>query len=148
MPVFEKQMELATDVDRLFDYLIRPSNLQATSPPSIDLFFVEPPEMISLGAILRCNVQAFGQPHQLEYEIVGFERPRGFREKMIRGPFKHWYHDYIISPAGSQKATLTSRVEFEAPSGILGLFLTPHKILSNLEEGFEEREAALQKIFA
>ncbi len=148
MPIFESRTDLHTTVDQLFDYLIRPANLQAIAPPEMQFVFVTPPEIISLGCTLTCKAQAYGMIQQLTYEIVELSSPSRFREKMVEGPLKLWLHDYIIEPHSSpEKVTLLNRIEFEPPGGLLGFIVTADKILEALDDGFDFRSKALKKRF-
>lgn len=145
MPVFECRTEVSVTPERLFDFITRVSNMQAVSPPEVDMVIVEAPEVIALGSKLVFKVQAFGVAQQLIHEIVEFERPRSFREKMTKGPLSAWIHDYTVEPVGAQHAALINRIEFEPPGGMLGMLLTADRILSRLEDGYAHRSEALKK---
>ena len=148
MPVFESRTDLDASTHQVFDFIIRPANLQAIAPPEMQFVFVQPPETITLGSRLTCKAQAYGMIQQLSYEIVDFESPARFREKMVEGPLKLWLHDYIIEPhASPDKVTLVNRIEFEPPSGLLGFIVTADKIMDALEDGFDFRRDALQSMF-
>jgi ligand-binding SRPBCC domain-containing protein len=144
MPVFECRTELACPPDKVFDYITRPANMKAIAPGDVDLVFVEAPEVIQLGSKLVFKVQAFGVAQQLEHEIIAFDAPRSFREKMTKGPLPAWQHDYILEshPNG---AVLLNRIEFEPPGGMLGMLLTAQRMLNHLEEGYAHRSEALKK---
>ena len=149
MPVFESRTELNASVDQVFNFIVRPANLQAIAPPDMQFVFVQPPEIIALGSRLTCKAQAYGMIQQLTYEIVDWKSPHQFREKMVEGPLPHWLHDYIIEPhANSDLVTLVNRIEFEPPGGLMGFIVTAEKILDALEDGFDYRRKALQKQFA
>lgn len=145
MPVFECRTEIRVTPERLFDFITRVSNMQAVSPPEVDMAIVEAPEIIELGSKLVFKVQAFGITQQLIHEIVAFERPRTFREKMTKGPLSAWVHDYTVEPLGTEHAALINRIEFEPPGGMLGMLLTADRILSRLEDGYADRSEALKK---
>lgn len=149
MPTFECRTDLSASAEQVFDFLIRPANLQAIAPPEMQFVFVDPPEMIASGIRLMCKAQAYGMIQQLNYEIVEFNRPFQFREKMIEGPLRLWLHDYIIEPQESPEiVTLVNRIEFEPPGGLIGFIVTADKILEALDDGFDFRRQALQKHFA
>ena len=148
MPKFESRTDLHGSVEQVFDFLIRPANLQAIAPPEMQFVFVNPPDIFKLGTRLTCKAQAYGMIQQLSYEIVELNAPHRFREKMIEGPLKLWLQDYIVEPHSSpETVTLINRVEFEPPGGLLGFIVTADKILEALEDGFEFRRTALQKLF-
>ncbi len=148
MPIFECRTDLNASTEELFEFIIRPLNLEAIAPPESQFTFVKPPEVIALGSRLTCKVQAYGMIQQLSYEIIDLNSPTRFREKMVEGPLKLWLHDYIIEPhASSGIVTLVNRIEFEPPSGLLGFIVTADKILEALDDGFDYRRTALQKHF-
>ena len=148
MPIFESRTELFATIDQVFDFLIRPANLQAIAPPEMQFVFVTPPDVIELGSRLTCKAQAYGMVQELTYEIVELNSPSQFREKMVEGPLKLWLHDYIIEPHESpDRVTLINRIEFEPPAGLLGFIVTADNILEALDDGFDYRRTVLQKTF-
>lgn len=148
MPVFESRTDLCISQEQLFDYLVRPANLQAIAPPEMQFVFVQPPEVISLGSRLTCKAQTYGMIQQLTYEIIDLQSPISFREKMVEGPLRLWIHDYIIEPsATNDQVTLVNRIEFEPPPGLLGFIVTADKIHEALDDGFDYRRDLLQKQF-
>ena len=129
MPVFESRAELKTSAQELFDFLIHPENLQP-------------------GSQLDCRVQAYGLVQEMTYEIVEFESPVRFREKMVKGPLQLWLHDYLIEPSSKPGyVTLVNRIEFEPPAGLMGFLVTADKISDALEDGFDYRRDVLEKKF-
>ena len=149
MPIFASRTDLHGSVEEIFDFLIRPVNLQAIAPPDMQFVFVSPPEIISLGSRLTCKAQAYGMIQELTYEVVELDSPSRFREKMVEGPLQLWLHDHIIEPHSSpDQVTLINRIEFEPPAGLLGFIVTSDSILKALEDGFDYRRDVLQKKFA
>lgn len=146
MPRFENRTELSASPQQVFDYILRPENLQAIAPPQAQLVFVQPPPVIELGCRLVCKMQTNGMIQQIAYEIVDLVYPERYTEKMVQGPLRFWLHDSIVeaSPNGS---TLINRIEFEPPGGLLGLIVGEKVIMEALEEGFDHRAVALQKVF-
>ena len=107
--------------------------------------FVEAPEVISLGSRLVFKLQGFGVVQQLEHEIIEFDPPRGFREKMTKGPLPHWQHAYILEPDGSGGVALLNRIEFEPPGGLLGMIVTAQRMLDHLQQEYGHRGEALKQ---
>jgi ligand-binding SRPBCC domain-containing protein len=147
MPQFESRTSLNTTPESLFEYILRPANLQKIAPPETQFVFVEPPELIELGSRLTCKVQAYGIVQQLTYEIVELVSPHRFREKMVDGPLRLWLHDYIVEPNPGGGVTLVNRIEFEPPGGLMGFVVTADKILDALDDGFYHRGNELKKVF-
>lgn len=148
MPIFESRTELPASMEQVFDYIVRPANLQAIAPPEMQFVFVEPPEVIALGSRLTCKAQAYGMIQTLTYEIIDLKEPHHFREKMVEGPLQLWLHDYIVEKHPTeQSVTLINRIEFEPPAGLLGFIVTADKIMDALEDGFDYRRDLLKKMF-
>jgi ligand-binding SRPBCC domain-containing protein len=145
MQVYESRIVLPGPAERVFDFLIRPANMQQISPPEVQMAFIEAPEVISLGSKLVFKIQVYGQVQQFEHEIVEFDRPNKFREKAVVTPMKSWIQDYILEPGDSGSVVLYNRIEFEPPGGVLGFIVTPQLIMTNLEEGHPYRQEALLK---
>lgn len=146
MPQFESRTPLQAAPEDVFEYLLRPSNLQAIAPPESQLVYVQPPPLIELGSRLVCKMQSNGLIQQLSFEIVELVTPRRYREKMVEGPLRLWLHDYIVEPSEGG-VVLINRIEFEPPGGMMGLIMNERRILEALEDGFDYRATALQKVF-
>ena len=145
MPLYESRIPLSGPVERVFEFLTRPVNLQKISPPEVQLSYVQAPEVISLGSKLVFKIHVYGQVQQFEHEIIEFEQPFRFRERAVVTPMKSWIQDYILEPGENGAVTLLNRIEFEPPGGLLGFILTEDRILANLEDGHHHRKTALQK---
>ena len=85
-------------------------------------------DLIGLGEEVTWRGRHFGVVHEHTSRITAFDRPKHFRDEMVRGRFKSFCHDHFFEPTGS--GTLVIDVlEFESPFGPLGtlannLFLT------------------------
>jgi len=148
MPVYESRIALPGSAQRVFDFLIRPANLQLISPPDVQMAFIEAPEVISLGSKLVFKIQVYGQVQQFEHKIVEFDTPHKFREEAIVTPMKSWIQDYILETGDGSEVVLLNRITFEPPGGLLGFILTSDRIMENLKDGHDYRRDALQKALA
>ena len=84
--------------------------------------------LLTLGDQVTWRARHFGVWQELTSRISAFDRPRHFRDSMVRGAFAGFDHDhFFVAAAGG---TLVQDVfEYRAPFGILGriaerLFLT------------------------
>jgi ligand-binding SRPBCC domain-containing protein len=61
----------------------------------------------------------FGIVQDLTSRITAFDRPRYFRDEMVRGPFRMLVHDHYFDavPAGTRMRDV---FEFAAPLGVVG----------------------------
>jgi len=145
MPTFEIRTEVLVSPEILFDFIIRPANMQAIAPADTGMAIIEAPEVLETGSKLVFKVQAYGIVQQLEHEIVLVEHPRLLHEKMTKGPLPKWEHQYLVEPHGEGHAALTNKIEFEPPGGMLGMILTADRIMQQLEDGYAHRSEALKK---
>ena len=75
--------------------------------------------LIGLGEEVTWRGRHFGIVHEHTSRITSFDRPRHFRDEMVRGRFKSFCHDHYFEPTAS--GTLVIDVlEFESPFGPLG----------------------------
>ena len=68
--------------------------------------------------VLRVRVGPFWQT--IEAEHVEYEAGRMFADRMLRGPFKKWFHRHLVEPVDSSSCVLSDEIEYELPLGVLG----------------------------
>lgn len=146
MARFETEVELSAPAELLFDFFLRPVNVQKIAPPELGLAFVDAPELVSVGTRLKFKVQSWGQVLSMEHDIITLDAPTLILEKQVRGVFRTWEHRHEFITTGG-KTRVRDVIEFEKPGGVIGLLLTEAKILDQLEEGFEHRHNKLQGLF-
>lgn len=143
MHTFEHVTPLPCSAERAFEFLIRPKNLETISPPHVGLTFLEAPEVFELGSRMIFKVFAYGMVQTITHDVIEFE-PFRFREQAIESPLKVFFQEYRVVPDGD-KSVLISKIDFEQPPGFLGLLLTPDKVRTSLEDGFDARADLLEK---
>ncbi len=81
----------------------------------------------------------------LTSRIVQFDRPRHFRDSMVRGPFKRFDHDHFFENRG--EGTLMRDVfDFESPFAILGKFIDAIILKRRMERLLCERNEILKSV--
>lgn len=101
--------------------------------------------LIGPGEEVTWRAKHFGIWQTITSRIVQFDRPRHFRDSMVRGPFRRFDHDHHFERHGD--ATLMrDSFDFTSPFGVVGdlanvLFLTRH--MAGL---LEERNAILKRV--
>ena len=73
----------------------------------------------------------FGVRQHLTSRMNGYERPRHFRDTMVRGAFRRFDHDHFFTAPDAGTTVMRDVFDFDAPLGPLGwlanvLFLTRH----------------------
>lgn len=135
---------LRCDLQKVRDYLGRTANLLKTSDPDLELEILNAPDEISEGAIIDFRITAYGfkQPMQHRYVEVS---DREIVAKQVDGPARAWLHRQSLSDNGDGSCTLTDRIDFEPPGGMLGFVMTEAKIRESIEDGMDHRYEVLQE---
>ena len=106
--------------------------------------------LLELGDEVTWQARHFGVVQRLTSRITAFDRPRSFRDSMVRGAFARFHHDHFFDADGDG-VVMRDAFDFRAPLGPLGhladvLFLRAHmqrflearaEILRALAEGSE-----------
>jgi ligand-binding SRPBCC domain-containing protein len=145
MAQFENETWLPCRVESLFDFLLRPANVQRISDPRLGLIFEKAPEVVATGSRIAFKVQAYGVVQKLEHEVIVVEHPRLIVEEQVKGPMKAWRHEHHLE-AGEQGVRMIDRVLFEPPGGMLGFLVKESNIIEGLEDGFEHRAQELRRL--
>ncbi len=83
-------------------------------------------------------------PVTLAFEHVLYEPPRRFGERMIRGPFRHFFHTHEFEPC--EKGTLLrDRLEMELPGRLGGSLALRLFVIPMTRRVFARRHAALER---
>ena len=88
----------------------------------------------------------FGVWQHLTSRMNGYERPRHFRDTMVRGAFRRFDHDHFFTAQAVNVTLMRDVFDFDAPLGWLGrlanvLFLTRH-----MRKFLLQRNAALKEV--
>ncbi len=145
MPQFESDIWLPCPTESLFEFLLRPANVQRISDPRLGLVFEQAPEVVTTGSRISFKVQAYGVVQKLEHEILSVERPRLIVEEQVKGPMKAWRHEHHLETS-RDGVRMIDRVIFEPPGGMLGFLVKEATILDGLEDGFIHREQILKRL--
>jgi ligand-binding SRPBCC domain-containing protein len=137
---------IETAAQRIWDFLVRPDLVQKITPSEMEMKYVKVPEVLSPGAQLEFNLIGFGPPLRVVHEVSRFEPTTRFTETQVKGPLKSWDHEHIIADEGNGRASLTDRITFEPPGGMVGYLVTADKILAALTSGFQFRHQELKRL--
>lgn len=145
MTTYEDTLPLNCSPDAAFDFLIRPANIAALTPPEMGLTLVDAPERLELGSRMEFEVQAYGIKQKIIHEIVEFAAGHRFVEQQVHGPMKFYRHEHIVHRQENDGIVLIDRVQFQPPGGLAGLMLTESRITKGLQHGFQHRHRELKK---
>ncbi|MCA8956767.1 MAG: SRPBCC family protein [Planctomycetes bacterium] len=75
--------------------------------------------LLALGDQVTWSARHLGWRWQLTSRITAFDRPRGFRDSMVSGPFRRFDHDHEFVPRGDT-TVVRDVFDFTSPWGPLG----------------------------
>jgi uncharacterized protein (TIGR01777 family) len=128
--VVEQTSSLPVSAETAYAWHGRPGAIERLTPPWERVDVIEPGAGIADGS--RTVLRVHEGPIRLRWiarhrdVIAG----RQFVDEQERGPFARWTHLHRFEPDGPDACTLTDRIEYDAPFGLLGhsaasLFLGP-----------------------
>lgn len=144
----ERTQILPAKPEALWQFLSRPENLNAITPPWLHFEIrTAVPEKMFNGLLVeyRVRVPLFGTQNWLT-EIKHIQEGASFVDEQRAGPYKLWYHYHEVQPheAGSR---MIDRVTYQLPFGLLGDLVHTLVIKRQLKQIFDHRERALFERF-
>ena len=76
--------------------------------------------LIELDEEVTWRAKHFGVWQHFTSRITAFDRPRHFRDTMVRGAFASFEHDHDFLPVGPAETEMRDVLVFRAPLGWLG----------------------------
>ena len=140
MPIFEKSSTLAVSADEAFAWHSRPGAFQRLAPPweTVELLSSDG---VSEGsrAVIRMKLGPIPKKWIAEHHgiIVG----RQFQDRQVSGPFAKWNHTHCMEPVSEDRCTLTDRIDYQPPLGILGKLVGGRLIRRQLLRTFHYRHS-------
>ena len=74
---------------------------------------------IELGEQVTWQARHFGFTFQMTSRITEMNRPSGFVDEQVDGPFRQWRHVHSFE-AEADGTRMVDRIDYEAPFGLLG----------------------------
>jgi len=146
MANFEASIPVKSPAEKVFEFLLRPANLVAISPPAASMELVKGPDIFELGSRYEFNLGGFGPVQRITHEIIEVVAPQRYVEKAVKGPLPHWIHEHVVETSSNGEVIVFDRIEFEPPGGFIGFLVTEEKILESLEKGFAHRHKELKRL--
>ena len=76
--------------------------------------------LIAMGEEVTWRARHFGVWQHFTSRIPGFDRPRYFRDTMIRGAFASFEHDHFFTPLPDSRTEMRDHLVFRSPLGLFG----------------------------
>jgi ligand-binding SRPBCC domain-containing protein len=100
--------------------------------------------LIGLGETVTWRARHLGVRQRLTVRITGYERPRWFRDEMVRGAFATMVHDHHFAPARGG-TEMRDVFRFAAPLGPLGRLAERLVLRGYMTRLLEARNAAIRR---
>lgn len=141
--VYEKAVDSAVGVERLWDWHMRPGAFERLAPPWQRLIPMSLPERPEAGAVARFKLAA--GPLRLEWRarLGPVEAPYRFVDTQEKGPFASWVHEHRMESVGEQASRLTDRITFALPFGTGAFPFFQKKAASELDRLFNFRHRCM-----
>ena len=149
MYTLHKEIEVDALLDRVWDFISHPRNLDRITPDDMEFRIVtDVPDRMFNGLLVEYRVRIPLMGWQVWVsELKHIEPGSYFVDEQKIGPYRFWYHEHRIEPAGD-KVNVIDHVSYEVPFGIFGkvghaLFIRP-----TLERIFRHREKMFKELLA
>lgn len=149
MHTLEKEVVLGAAVDKLWDFVATPDNLNLLTPPELDFRIVSKvPERMFDGLTILYDIRIpfFGRRRWLS-EIKHIREGFSFVDEQRIGPYRYWYHYHQVEELGAGRSRMLDRVHYRLPAEPFSLPLHALVVERMLARIFAYREKRLQEIF-
>ena len=142
-----REQVIATDLDRAWQFISAPANLDAITPDDLRFSIVsEVPETMHEGLLVeyRIRIPVIGTQRWLT-EIKHIREGHSFVDEQRIGPYRLWYHYHQIS-AHSGGVHFLDRVTYALPFGPLGALAHALFVRRTLNRIFDYRADRLREL--
>ena len=144
MQIFEKTTLIKCSINELFNFHLDIKNLEAITPPNINVKVLNKSFTPREGEVLRIRTIKNFLPVNWEVKIDKIEEPNLLVDIALKSPFKYWKHSHIFTQKGNL-CELKDIVKYELPLGFIGRIFN-FFIQRELNTMFEHRHNVTKKI--
>lgn len=121
MPIIELETYVQAPIDVVFD-LSRSIDLhtESTAPTNERAVDGRTSGLIEADETVTWEATHFGVRQRLTSKITAFERPKHFRDSMLRGAFAKIEHDHFFEETAADETRMIDRFDYASPLGFLG----------------------------
>ncbi len=138
MPVATHRLELPIAAEVAFAQWRQAASRILWTPPEFRLEQTDGPAEASLGVRWKWKMRRWGMTQHLETAVTACALA-DYEETQLCGPLPRWVH-HIRFESNTPDAVLVEQIDFEAPGGMLGLWLTAGKITQEIQAGWAYRD--------
>lgn len=149
MYTLHKEIEVEASLDKVWEFISHPQNLDRITPDDMEFRIVtEVPDQMFNGLLVEYRVRIPLMGWQVWVsELKHIEPGRYFVDEQKIGPYRFWYHEHRIEPAGD-KVTVIDHVSYEVPFGFIGRIAHSLFIRPTLERIFLHREKMFKDLMS
>jgi ligand-binding SRPBCC domain-containing protein len=145
---FERSIDIACSVQRVFDFHLDTRNAAAIAPPGQRIVRVEGRFPVREGdevlLVVRQRPLPFAQRWRVR--IVRVEEPVLVVDELLQGPFARFRHEHRLDDLGGGRTRLTDRIEYELPFGALGRLADRLVVSRLMGRTFAARQEATRRL--
>jgi ligand-binding SRPBCC domain-containing protein len=103
---------------------------------------------LGLGDTMTLKASHFGYRWSMTSKIVEWERPHRFVDQQVSGPFARWRHEHIFATdtIGANTCVMHDVIDFTAPAGVLGRFVSALLLRPYLQRLIRNRNAFIARV--
>lgn len=117
---FEKSVAINCSVEKAFAFHTDTNNLKLISPSSVKTEIIRIELPMVLNSEVELNITQYGIfKSYWKVKITRYVQNKVIGDFMVKGPFKHWYHEHIFEMKDG-KTIMTDKVDYSLPLGFLG----------------------------
>ncbi len=146
---FQKEQFVKASIEEIWEFISSPQNLKEITPKNMGFDIRTPnlPDKIYEGMIISYTVRPlWGIATNWVTEITHIKDKSYFVDEQRVGPYKIWHHQHIILPQ-KDGVLMKDIVSYQPPFGFLGKIANTLVIKNKLNEIFDYRTKALEKIY-
>lgn len=151
MPFYQLRTEqfIKTDINTLWDFISSPENLKSITPEYMGFDITSDKLSVKMyeGMIISYKVSPlFGIKATWVTEITHISEKEYFVDEQRVGPYKFWHHQHLLSEMEGG-TMMQDIVSYSLPYGIIGSLVNKCLVRIKLNQIFNYRRLALEKIF-
>ena len=149
MYTLHKEIEVEASIDKVWEFISHPQNLDRITPDDMEFKIVtDVPDQMFNGLLVEYRVRIPLMGWQVWVsELKHIEPGAYFVDEQKIGPYRFWYHEHRIEPAGD-KVKVIDHVSYEVPFSIFGKIAHALFIRPTLERIFRHREKMFKELLS
>lgn len=146
MPVLHLTTTIHAPAGRCFD-LARSVDLHTLSTADTGEHIVAGIQhgLLGPGDQITWRARHFGVWQELTSRITAFDRPRAFRDSMVRGAFARFDHDHVFDAIADDRTVMHDIFDFNSPLGPLGRIADALVLTRYLRRFLEQRNQVIKR---